>query len=161
MVAKPNGEWRPCGAYRALNKITVADKYPVPYLTDFRMNLHETVIFSKLDLIKAFPQIPVNPDDSRNLVKVNPAILNNFLKGTTKKNNNREIQWTEESLNAFDVCKKSLVDAMFLCHPVPNAKLALKVDASNNAVGAVIEQFVDNSWQPLGFFSKRLNATQA
>ena len=61
MVAKPNGEWRPCGDYRALNSNTISDKYPVPYLTDFQMNLNGSVIFSKLDLIKAFYQIPVHP----------------------------------------------------------------------------------------------------
>lgn len=34
------GEWRACGDYRALNKVTVPDRYPVPHLHDFTARLH-------------------------------------------------------------------------------------------------------------------------
>ncbi|GBP29800.1 Transposon Tf2-11 polyprotein [Eumeta japonica] len=33
-------------------------------------------------------------------------------------------------------------------------------DASNTAVGAVLQQFVNNSWQPLGFYSSKPSDTQ-
>ncbi|GBP65992.1 Transposon Tf2-8 polyprotein [Eumeta japonica] len=33
-------------------------------------------------------------------------------------------------------------------------------DASNTAVGAVLQQFVNDSWQPLGFYSSKLSDTQ-
>lgn len=32
MVKKKNGEWRPCGDYRMLNKVTIPEKYPLPRL---------------------------------------------------------------------------------------------------------------------------------
>ena len=36
------------------------------------------------------------------------------------------------------------------------AQTALTVDASQFAIGAVLEQLVNGIWQPLGFFSKKL-----
>lgn len=35
MVLKSNGQYRPCGDYRALNRQTKPDKYPLPHLQDF------------------------------------------------------------------------------------------------------------------------------
>ena len=57
------GEWRPCGDYRALNAATVPDRYPLPYLQDFASQLHGCSIFTKLDLHRAYNQIPVEPSD--------------------------------------------------------------------------------------------------
>ena len=62
MVPKKDpGDWRPCGDYRALNQITVRDSYPLPQLSSFA--LHDKHVFSKLDLVKAYHQIPMHPDD--------------------------------------------------------------------------------------------------
>ncbi|XP_052863823.1 uncharacterized protein LOC128270462 [Anopheles cruzii] len=63
MVPKPDGTWRPCGDYRALNAQTVLDRYPVPYLQDFTATLAGKRVFAKIDLLKAFHQVPVNPSD--------------------------------------------------------------------------------------------------
>ena len=64
MVQKPEtGAWRPCGDFRNLNAKTVPDRYPIPHLHDFAMGLQGTRIFTKLDLVKAFYQIPVAKGD--------------------------------------------------------------------------------------------------
>ena len=63
MVRKPDGTWRQCGDYRALNAVTVHDRYPLHYLQDFSMVLVGNSIFSKINLQKAFHQVPIHPDD--------------------------------------------------------------------------------------------------
>lgn len=63
LVRKNDGTWRPCGDYRALNTQTLPDRYPLPYLTDFTANLRGKKIFSKIDLQKAFHQVPIHPHD--------------------------------------------------------------------------------------------------
>ena len=58
--------------------------------------------------------------------------------------------------NRFDAAKNALADATQLVHPVRDAPLALTVDASDYAVGGVLEQHARGMWQPLGYFSRKL-----
>ena len=60
---KTPGAWRPCGNYRRLNNSTTHDRYPVPRLQDFASQLEGKRIFSKIDLVRGYNQIPVAPDD--------------------------------------------------------------------------------------------------
>lgn len=52
--------------------------------------------------------------------------------------------------------KAKLVDTTMLQFPVTSAPLALTTDASEKAVGAVLEQFTEGDWHPLAFFSRKL-----
>ena len=67
----------------------------------------------------------------------------------------QNVEWTEPRLLAFQESKARLARATLLAHFSPNAPLALTTDASDFAVGAVLEQKVAGHWRPLAFYSSR------
>jgi hypothetical protein len=79
MVPKSDGSWRPCGDYRQLNSVTKADRYPLPRLTDFVLQLQGTTVYSKLDLVKAYYNIPIHADDISKTAITTPFGLFEFL----------------------------------------------------------------------------------
>lgn len=85
--------------------------------------------------------------------------LNDLLKGLKTKGDT-PVTWTPEADVAFTKMKDSLSDATLLVNPIANGLLSFTVDASDFAIGAVIRQYVDNTWQQLGFFSRSLTPAQ-
>jgi hypothetical protein len=72
MVRKADGTWRPCGEFRHLNMVTVADSYPLPNMLDFAGKAAGCTIFSKIDLRKGYHQIPVRPADIQKTANTTP-----------------------------------------------------------------------------------------
>ena len=291
VVPKPDGSARVCGDYRRLNNQTTDDKYPVRALQDFNVDLHGKKIFSKIDLLKGYHQIPVADEDVGKTAVITPfglfvfprtpfglknagqdfqrlmdailgdiprvfvyiddilvasetpeqhledlacvfkilaenglvvnrdkcilgkesldflgyrvdangiapledrvsaiqemkppktikdlqsylGVLNyyrrfikhaahhlyplyNCLKGKPKS-----LQWTTECQKAFEDSKAALAAATLLHHPIPGAPLALTTDASKRALGGTLEQCGPSGWEPLAFYSKKLQPNQ-
>ena len=80
LVPKPGGGWRPCGDYRRLNEAMTPDRYPVPNIQDFSAHLAGKVIFSKVDLVRGYHQVPVHPLDVPKTAVITPFGLFEFLR---------------------------------------------------------------------------------
>lgn len=80
--------------------------------------------------------------------------LRRFIVGNKKKDKT-VIEWDEEGKKSFEKCKEVLQASTLLYYPDSSKPLALFVDASDYAAGAVLQQKVGECWQPLGFYSEK------
>jgi hypothetical protein len=68
IVPKKDGTWRMCIDYRALNKITLKNQYPLPRIDDLLDQLHHDKYFTKLDLKSGYHQVQVKEEDTWKII---------------------------------------------------------------------------------------------
>ena len=63
LVGKPDGSFRLCVDYRALNKVRVKNRYPLPLMTELRERLNRAKVFTKLDLKNGYHLVRMAEED--------------------------------------------------------------------------------------------------
>lgn len=63
LLVKQGPKWRFCVDYRGLNKLTVADRYPLKRIDDMLGSLGGSTIFSTLDAARGYHQLDIAEED--------------------------------------------------------------------------------------------------
>ena len=67
------------------------------------------------------------------------------------------LEWTTETSEAFIKSKLALTNSTMLVHPSTTSPLQITVEASDIAIGAALEQEIEDITKPIAFFSRKLN----
>jgi len=64
LIKKKDGTWNFCVDYKALNKATICDHFPIPTIDELLDELGSTTVFTKIYLHLVYQQILLIPEDT-------------------------------------------------------------------------------------------------
>ncbi|KAK8765313.1 hypothetical protein V5799_032078 [Amblyomma americanum] len=120
LVPKKTEVWRPWGGYHALIARTSPDRYSVQHIQDFAYRICGCHVFSVLDLVKAYTQIPVNPDDVPKTAIITPFGLVEFpFMSFGLRNAGKTFKrFIDEFIRSLDFCFVYLIDLFLFTYPI-------------------------------------------
>ena len=92
-----------------------------------------------------------------NLCEPLMAVKNHLVRLSGRVSNPTIDYWSEDAKKSFDAIKSEIAEAVLVL-PKPDQSLILRTDASDNAIGAVLQT---ESGQPVSFMSRVLNKAEA
>ncbi|GKB32312.1 putative reverse transcriptase domain-containing protein [Tanacetum coccineum] len=130
-VKKKDGSFRMCIDYRELNKLTVKNRYPLPRLMIYLINLQGSSVYSKIDLRSGLAGY------YRRFIEGFSKIAKPMTKLTQKK---VKFEWGDKQEAAFQLLKQKLCSAPILALPEGSEDFIAYCDASKKGLGAVLMQ---------------------
>eukprot|EP00983_Pelagomonas_calceolata_P092434 1157662-Pelagomonas_calceolata.AAC.4 len=145
VTAAATGASQALNKIRALNKITVRDRFPLPLINDLLDSLHGCTVFSSLDLHSGYSQSRIRDEDKeetamalleisgahwgRDGISVDPEKLP-LLKITSAAATFNWLHWGPAEKRAFEDIKHALTHAPVLAIPDLSAPFQVYTDAS-------------------------------
>nr|GEX74556.1 Ty3/gypsy retrotransposon protein [Tanacetum cinerariifolium] len=154
LVKKKDRSYRFCVDYRALNTVTIKDKFLIPTTDEIFDELGGASIFTKLDLQEGYHQIRVHERDIYKTVFRTHEGHYEFLVmpfGLTNAPSTFQATMNWEG-QAFMILKQRLSTALLLSLPNFYQAFVIEADASGDGIGAVLMQ--EN--RPISYFSRKL-----
>ncbi|KAH9763915.1 Endonuclease [Citrus sinensis] len=166
LTPKKDGSWRMCVDSRAIDKIKVRYRFPIPRLDDLLDQLSGATIFTKFDLKSGYHQIRIRPrDEWKTAFKIREGLYEwlaihssfQYYYGTNHGlHKRRTFSWTEAATKAFKIIKEKLITAPVLALLDFSLTFEVHCDASKVGIGAVLRQ----QGKPIAYFSEKLNGAK-